>query len=405
MQDLYRYIDTQHDALVSLLEKWANINSGSENIAGLSLMLSEIKNAFTPLNAEMHQIPLAPRTKIDARGTPVQIPTGQALHLKKHPTASVQIFLGGHYDTVYSATSPFQKVNMFDPQTMVGPGVADMKGGLIVMLTALQALERSPLAGKIGWEVLINPDEEVGSTSSEHLFTAAAERNHLGLIFEPTFPDGSLVSSRKGSANFTVVAHGKAAHVGRHFYAGRSAIVALARFIYNADALNDKDRGITINFGQIEGGEAPNIVPDFALCRLNVRMELAEDLALVKEVLQQLIEECSKDADLNLILYDNAARAPKPFDHESELLFKTLQDIGANLGLNLQCQPSGGVCDGNILVAAGLPTIDTLGAVGGNIHTSEEYIFLASLTERAKLVTGLLYQLASGELKLKGKSS
>jgi glutamate carboxypeptidase len=393
-------IDQQRDKMVELVKTWSNINSGSDNISGLKRMLSALKSAFSPLLAKMKEVPIKERKIIDSNGHEHSLRQGVVLHLKKHAKAPLQILLAGHYDTVFSPSHSFQKAEQTKENILVGPGVADMKGGLAILLKCLENLEHSPLAGKIGWEVILNADEEVGSVGSEPLFREAAARNKIGLIFEPSFADGSLVHSRKGSANFVVVVRGKSAHAGRDFHAGRSAIAALAKFIHLAEALNDPKEGITLNFGQIEGGGAVNIVPDLAICRLNARVIDTNDLVKLKGHLRQLIDEGNKREGISLILHELSEREPKPFDQKNQNLFELLKNTAQEIGMSISWKPSGGVCDGNILSSSGLPTIDTLGAIGGEIHTSNEYIYIDSLTERCKLTTYFLMKIASGEIKL-----
>ena len=393
-------LNSQQEEMAALLESWANINSGSENLPGLARMLSALKEAFSSLKGNIQEIPLIPRKKIDSSGIQVESPLGNALSITKHPSAPIQVFLGGHMDTVYSASSPFQKVERLDADTMRGPGVADMKGGLLIILKALEALENSPYRGKIGWEVLINPDEEIGSPGSGHLFEESALRNDAGLIFEPALPDGFLVSARKGSANFTVVARGKSAHVGRDFHLGRNAIAALSKFIVKADALTKLEKGLTVCIGNVEGGGPVNIVPDLAICRFNVRMNQVHELISVKKKLKKLIEKENQTDGIKLVLHENIERPPKLFDEKNQALFESMRSCAALLGQNLQWKPTGGVCDGNILSAAGLPTIDTLGALGGNIHTTEEFIKLNSLKDRAALTALFLIKVAAGDIIL-----
>src|SRR3989304_2280040 len=136
-------------------------------------------------------------------GKGIRKPLGNALSIRKRSTAPLRIFLGAHMDTVYPADHPFQKAVRVDQNTLRGPGVADSKGGLVVMLKALEALERSPYAQSVGWEVLINPDEELGSPGSAPLLAQAAKNTHLGLVFEPPLPDGALVGARKRPATLT----------------------------------------------------------------------------------------------------------------------------------------------------------------------------------------------------------
>jgi glutamate carboxypeptidase len=392
-------ISKKQNFLNETLESWSLINSGSENIQGLENMLQKLMASFSVLEGKMEQITLKPRKKIDFRGMPIELPTGKALRIRKHQNAPMQIFLGGHMDTVFPSTSPFQKIEYMGNSTLQGPGVADMKGGLLIMLTALEALEQSPFAGKIGWEILINPDEEIGSSSSEPLFIEAAKRNTIGLIFEPSFSDGALVSTRKGSINFTIVARGEAAHAGRDFQKGRNALTAIARLAIEAEALTDLKKGITVNIGYMEGGGPVNIVPDLAICGFNLRTEKMDDLRCNIENLHKIVDNSNEKGEISLILHEEVVRPPKLLDEKNNQLFNALYNSAKNLGIDVQFRPSGGVCDGNILSAHGLPNIDTLGAIGGNIHTFKEYILLPSLVERASMTALFLMQLASKEIK------
>lgn len=389
------HLNSQGEEMTALLEKWANINSGSHNFEGLSQMLAALATSFSSLKCQIDTIPLPKRSKIDANGHVILEEGGIAFRAVKHPDAPFSVLLGGHMDTVYPKDSPFQKARRLNHNTLLGPGVADMKGGLVVLFKALETFEKSPFSGKLGWEVIINPDEELGSPGSETLWIESAKKHCCGLLFEPSFPDGSIVIGRKGSANFTVVAKGKSAHAGRDFHLGRNAISALAQFIVEAEKLNDAGRGITINIGHIEGGGPVNIVPELAICRFNLRMQTLEDLTLLKMKLQNITGDCAKEG-IFLTLHEQTMRQPKPFDAGHQKLFKEIEACALDLGISLPTTFSGGVCDGNILSQAGLPNIDTMGVVGGNIHTHEEYILLDSLVHRARLTAYFLMKLAAG---------
>jgi glutamate carboxypeptidase len=394
------WIHSQQDVMLSVLKHWTEINSSSDNLPGLNTMIAALKKEFAPLQGEMEEIPIPSRQIIDSQGNKADIPHGHVLHIRKHSTASIKVFLGGHMDTVYPSTHPFQKTAKINNDILNGPGVADMKGGLMVMLKALEGLERSPLAGTIGWEIVINSDEEVGSVGSHALLIECAKRNHLGLIFEPAYSDGALVSSRKGSANFAVVARGRAAHAGRDFHLGRNAITALARFVLEAETLNNQEKGMSLNIGSITGGGPVNIVPDLATCHLNVRATNREDLEKISLDLQKIVAFINQSEGIVLSLHLDHIRFPKPFDEKNKWLFEQIQECAKEIGWELQCRPSGGVCDGNVLSAEGLPTIDTLGVIGGNLHTPEEYMIISSLVERTKLASLLLLKLASGDIKV-----
>jgi glutamate carboxypeptidase len=394
-----QWIDGQESRMIDLLTRWVNVNSGTQNLPGLNEVLTLLEEEFSKLGGENERITLEPQQLEDSAGTAVQVPLGRALLIRKRPTAAFRVLLCCHMDTVYAADHPFQKAVRVADNILRGPGVTDAKGGLMVMLVALQAFERSPWAEKAGWEVLINPDEEIGSPGSAPLLIQAAKRNHLGLVFEPSFPDGNLVGARKGSGNFTVIARGKAAHAGRDPQLGRNAIDALARFIVGLASLNDAGGAITTNVGYIQGGGPVNVVPDLAECRFNVRVVAPDDQKSFEEGLKRLAEEINLIDGISLELHGRFTRPPKPLDAKALKLLEQVAACGRDLGLSLQWRPTGGACDGNNLAGAGLTTIDSLGVTGGDIHSSEEYILLDSLAERAKLTALLLMKLAAGEIE------
>lgn len=385
--------------MAGLVSAWADINSGTGNLAGLAALSAEVKTQLAVLKGDMDDVAVEPFRSIDAQGRVVQTPIAPAISICKHPNAPLRVFLGIHLDTVYAADDPFQRVERIEPNVLRGPGVADAKGGLAVMLIALEALERSPLAGRIGWEVLLNADEEIGSPGSAKLLADCARRNHLGMVFEPALPDGALVGARKGSGNYTAVIRGRSAHAGRDFHAGRNAIHAAAAMTLALHALNGAIAGVTVNVGKIDGGGPVNVVPDLAICRFNVRVPGAAEQAQVQKAIERVAAEIDLMDGISVELTGGVTSPPKPLDGRVTTLFQHVIACGEQLGLALATGTAGGVCDGNKLAAAGLPVVDSLGPRGGNLHSPREYLLLHSLTERAKLSALLLLKLAAGELR------
>jgi glutamate carboxypeptidase len=281
--------------------------------------------------------------------------------------------------------------------------VADAKGGLAIMLVAVEAIERSPWAKNVGWEVLINPDEEIGSPGSSPLFELAARRNHLGLLFEPAFGEADLVSERAGSATFTAVVRGRSAHAGRDPQAGRNAIHAMAGMIVSLSRLASDN--ITVNVGKVEGGGPVNVVPDLATCRFNVRVKTPEQQQTVTRDIERIVAESGNADGISVKLHGGFHRPPKPLDDATRRLLEETIACGKELGLTIGHQRSGGVSDGNQLAAAGLPNLDSLGPRGGRIHSAEEFVLLDSLTERAKLAALVMMKLACGEIPWTEKRS
>lgn len=376
---------------------WANLNSGSYNLDGLATVAHAIKSEFAALEPDtVEELDLAPVQAVSADGGLAEIPLGKALRFRKRAAAPLRVMLTGHMDTVFPRDHGFQKCEIRDDGTVNGPGTADMKGGIVVLLHALMALERSEWRNHIGWEVLINPDEEIGSIGSAPLLTEGAKRNHFGLTYEPSMPDGALAGARKGSGNFTAVMRGRAAHAGREPHLGRNAIAALSEFILEIFALNGQLPGITVNPGKLEGGGPVNVVPDLAICRFNVRVATPEEQVFVENELTKLEAQFSAKEGYSLRIHGGFTRPPKILSPANARLFDLITACGADLGMALHSKPTGGCCDGNNLAAAGLPNVDTLGVRGANIHSADEYMIIDSLAERAQLSALLLLRLASG---------
>jgi glutamate carboxypeptidase len=399
------WIDSQQSRMVSLVTRWANINSGTYHLAGLHHLSQAIQLEFACLHADsVEHLPLPPQKRIDSRGNFVEAPLGEALRFRKRVDAGRQVLLCIHMDTVYPQDSPFQQTVLLEPDKLRGPGVTDAKGGIVILLIALECLERfigasgTPARLSLGWEVLLNSDEEIGSPGSLRYLLESAKRNQLGLLFEPALPDGALVSERKGSGNFTVVVRGRSAHAGRNPQDGRSAIVAAAQIIL---ALHDLPRqlpGLTVNVGQIEGGGALNMVPDLAIARFNVRLPTSGvSSATVHEHLENLLSSFNRDG-ITAQLHGGITSPPKLVTPPVAQLMEQISGCGKDLGLTLNFRPTGGACDGNRLAAAGLACVDSLGPRGHQIHSPDEYLYLESLAERAKLTALFLMKLAAGEL-------
>lgn len=392
------HIDDQASIMDELLITWANINSFSYNTAGLDQMLSALENAFRPFNRDIQKIELECYQPVDSPEISEKIPLGRALRLRKNIAAKPQIFLGCHMDTVFPQNHPFQKCTRLDDNRVQGPGVTDAKGGLLVMLKALEAFERSPWADELGWEVLINPDEEIGSPGSKLLLEQAASANDIGLIFEPSLSDGNLVEFRRGSGNFVVMVKGRAAHAGREPHIGRNAINALAEFIVELNVLPPGALGLTLNIGYIEGGGPVNVVPDRAVCKFNVRVSNNEDQKLFEDHLESVKEKISRTEGISIESRGGFSRPPKPLDDKTRRLLDHLAAVGRELGLSLESRFSGGACDGNNLASWGLPTLDSLGATGDGIHSSNEYVLMHSIVQRAKLTALFLMKLGAGAI-------
>jgi len=387
-------------AIVARAIEWCAINSGSRNLAGLEAMAELLAAAMGALG-ELELIALPETQEVAADGTIQRVQTSDALRLRVRPDAPVQIALTGHYDTVYPAETRFREVVTRADGALHGPGIADMKGGISVMLAALGAFERHPRASGLGFTMLLSPDEETGSLASAPLLAELGASAHVGMTYEPALADGTLVSARKGSGNFHVRITGRAAHAGRDFASGRNAILAAARIAQALGALNGRREGVTVNVARIDGGAPLNMVPDIAVLRFNARLPVAEAEAWLMEGIEEALTE-GRGEGLTAELHGGITRAPKPFVPAQQALFEAVRATGALIGQSLAWAPSGGVCEGNNLFAAGLPGIDTLGVRGGDIHSEREFAWGESFVERAQLSALLLAKLADGSIDAPG---
>lgn len=397
MKELLQHLDSldgRGDEMLRLVQDLCNMNSGTFNLEGLDQVKQRLVTEFASLEGVTEVLDSNPMSIVDQRGVEVQQQLGQMIHISKWPDAAKRVLLCIHMDTVYPVDHEFQQCQALDNGHINGPGVADAKGGIVVMLAALKALEASPLAGKIGWEVLLNADEEIGSPGSIEFIKQIAGRCDVGLLYEPALPDGTLVSWRKGSGNFSFVVRGKAAHAGREFEKGRNSIVAVARLIDEIAKLNT-DPEVTYNAGRISGGGPLNVVPDLAIGRVNVRVKTVQQQAEVESKFEQLVDKFNQLDGISVEQFGGFSSPPKPLCDQTEKLQKRIEAAGEALGLPVAWRGTGGASDGNKFAAAGLPNVDTLGPLGGSIHSSNEYLIPASLVERAKLSALILLSYAS----------
>jgi glutamate carboxypeptidase len=407
----YNIIDDETNAVIAQISDnfthyqetlidWCEHNTGSRNYEGLRLFLSKLEKAFAPLGAQITRYKLDDEKIVLANGEIIDVDLGHSLLITQRPKAPIQIVLTGHYDTVFGIDSQFQKVTDKGDENIYGPGVADMKGGILAMLTGLLAFESHPKKSQIGYNILLSPDEEIGSLGSNTKIMELGRNADLGLTFEPALADGSMAGARKGSANYALIIHGIAAHVGRAHHEGRSAIKAAAQFVCAIEEINNNAQGIIINTGKIDGGGANNIVPDLAIVRFNVRADTPQQMDKAIEFIKKSIHSLCDD-NFHCHLEGGISRPPKPLNRAQSYLFNDIGKIAQDLKMNWQIKDTGGVCEGNNLFAAGCPNIDTLGVCGGLIHSPQEFAVKSSFGERAKFLAAILGAYSNGILDAK----
>ncbi|NVE93565.1 hydrolase [Altererythrobacter lutimaris] len=386
-----------NDAMLAQVQDWCAINTGTANLDGLAKQATVLADAFATLPGELELVDPAPVTAIAADGSEFEKPHGQHLVMRVRPQANRRILLTGHMDTVFPKDHSFQDQTWLEDDVLNGPGVADMKGGIAVILHALSAFEQSPGASAIGYDVMLNSDEETGSLASASLIEELAAGKLAALTYEPAaLPDGTLAHARGGSGNYSVIVTGQSAHAGRNPEDGRNALVAAADLAVRLKGMQSRD--ISINPAKIEGGAANNVVPDHAVLRFNIRPKAPEAAEMFETQLCEAIAAIEAEHDVSLHLHGGVTRPPKPVDAQAQRLFDLVKSCGAELGEDIRWQSTGGVCDGNNIAACGVPVVDTMGVRGGSIHSPQEFLIVPSLAERARLSALVIHRIAEGEM-------
>ncbi len=381
--------------MLGQVQAWSAVNTGTGNLAGLAEQAALLADAFAALPGAIALEAPGRVSAVTPAGAEAPVEYGKHLVLRVRPEVQRRFLLTGHMDTVFPASHPFQQQVWLDETTLNGPGVADMKGGIAVILAALKAFEGTAAAAQVGYDVMINSDEETGSLSSATLIARLAQGKATALTYEPSaLPDGTLTGARAGSGNWSLTVRGKSAHAGRNPDDGRNALVAAAALALGLKALH-RD-GLSVNPARIDGGSANNVVPDLAVLRFNIRPRELAMAELFAAELAALIARIEAEHEVSVHTHGGISRPPKPVDARAEKLFGIVEECSALLGQPITRIASGGVCDGNNIAACGVPVVDTMGVRGGAIHSPDEFLIVPSLEERAKLSALVLHRLATG---------
>lgn len=375
------------------------IPTGHNHRPGLDAYRAIVRGRLEALGASSELVPGEPRPAWISPGT---IDRAEAAAREVPPTlvcrrdgAGLRVHIAGHLDTVFPPGGPFCEMRVAgDGLTAVGPGVVDMKGGVLIALHALEAL--AEVGVETRWTFTLNSDEETGTYHSDRALREVASAHDVGIALEPALPDGSLAIERKGSGQFLIETVGRSAHAGREFEKGVSAVYALARELTAVEGMSDVGAGTTVNVGPVEGGVATNVVPDRARAWGNARFVGEAESAALGARLDGLAREAG-ERSAGVLVRRSFNRPAKPRTSSVEWLAMVAREEAESIGQRLPFSATGGVCDGNNMQAAGLPTIDTMGVRGGGLHTHDEWIELASLAERGQLLGCVLARLGSME--------
>lgn len=375
-QEIKAIVGSLKKDLLVLLDELVAINSYSHNAAGVNHVAEEVGGAL-PSPLELKGVTSSNTEKLWT--------------CRCGPAGEDPILLVGHLDTVFPPGTFDRGMISQDPY-LHGPGVADMKGGLAVIVGALWALDRLKALPKIPLALAFNGDEEIGSPNSGHILEELARSCRLGFVFECGGPDSSVVTSRRGLRRYSLKIKGKAGHAGNIQAAKQSAVVELARQILKLEALNDLEAGLSVNVGRVKGGTATNIIPAEAEAELEVRFLNQEQGDEVEDRMQKLANSSQKFG-LETNVVRGRARPPMELTPGTAQLFQKVIQVAARNQIILSEEARWGASDANLLAAVGLPTIDGLGPVGEMDHSEDERIVKDSLFQRVELLVHLLWDL------------
>jgi glutamate carboxypeptidase len=379
---LLDYCRQHQSEMLALLQRMVEIESPSDDKAALDRMGEFLGREFEQIGGKI---------TFDQ-----QKEAGNHLKAEFGGGTGKPVLLLGHFDTVWPMSTLAKMPFRIDSGRAYGPGVYDMKAGIVMMIFALRALQAEPGAetsrnGHRPVIVLLDTDEEVGSTTGRPLIEATARNCEAVLVLEPSQgPKGFLKTSRKGVGNVTLRVRGRASHAGVDFEKGRSAIVELARQLLEVVKFTDLDRGITINPGVIQGGTRSNVVAAEAWAEVDLRVARAADAAELEQRFRALKPF---DPDCSLEISGGINRPPMERTEGTVRLFHIAQELGRTIGMDVQESSTGGGSDGNFTSALGIPTLDGLGALGEGAHASNESIVIGELPRRTALLAGLLQSL------------
>lgn len=395
-EELLAWIDAHEATILAELSRHVNLNTGTDNIEGLNRYREIFKHDLQKLGFSTSEHSSAPIPVLSCEGSEVQI--ADHLLAVRHGEVGPKILLNGHLDTVFSADDEYQSLSIERDGVLKGPGVADMKGGLVIMLNALRALDQAGLLDGAQLSVLLNTDEEIGSLGSRALIEQQAKLHDIGLVFEGSYQN-KVTRARKGLGQARIKVIGRESHAGGAHSDGVSANLELAHKIVALEQLTDYSKKTTVNTGVMGGGEKRNTIAGCADAYIDMRFP-SEDLGQqLKQSLAEIAASKSvrneRHPDYPKVEFWASLHRPVKAQHPRvDQLIKQAMGLSAQIGEPITgTRYAGGGTDGSIAQAVGLPTIDSLGIDGVGAHSSREAASVKSLMARTKLVAVMLARL------------
>jgi glutamate carboxypeptidase len=380
---LQRIVEARLPRFLAELERLVNIDCGSYTPAGVNLVADFVADALGELGAEVERVTRDPSDGGRELGD---------LLIGRLDGRGPRLLLIGHMDTVFDEGTVAQRPYRSEGGRAYGPGVSDMKGGLLAGLHAIAAQHEAGERPAITF--VANPDEEIGSPFSSPFIRALAAEHDAALVLECARANGDIVSARKGIADLHLTFTGRAAHAGVEPEKGRSAILAAAHQTVALHDLNGRWPSVTVNVGVIEGGTRPNVVAERCRLKVDVRAASADEFEAATAEVERLAGAPAVDgvsAEVRRI----AGHAPMEKTDATARLVRLAQEIAGELGFELRDAATGGASDANTTAGLGVPTLDGLGPIGGDDHSADEWLDLESVVPRTALLAALISRIGS----------
>jgi glutamate carboxypeptidase len=378
MDKIISFLNSIQSDFLSDLAALVNLDCGTENKAGVDQAGAWIRDRCLVWGWEVQHLPLTDY--------------GDCWLARLRGRGEGRMMLIGHLDTVYPAGTAAIRPMRFEGQNIMGPGVCDMKGGLLVGMYALRALQTSGFDNFADLSFFFNSEEELGSPISRELYTPLAQKMDAVLVLEAARMNGDIVSARKGAGVYTVRVKGKAAHAGVEPEKGANAILELAHQAIAFQKLNGLAPGVTVNVGVISGGTAHNVVPDAAELEVDVRAIDLTGVAAIRHAVAHLNYQTTVPG-AQVQIQGGFSYFPMAKTQAIAFLVDLAQRTARELGFEIKDAATGGASDANQIAALGVPVLDGLGPVGGLDHGPDEYIEQASIVPRTALLVGLIQRI------------
>jgi len=385
---MHSYIASRCDQFVQDLETLVNVDSGSGDAPGIATVARFFQERFDRLGWPTRLL------EFDGGSAPcLEVVNRKGLQTDRR----FDFLFLGHMDTVFPQGTALQRPFSIRDGRAYGPGVCDMKGGLVTMLHAAEAVEQAGFADDLSICMAFNSDEEIGSRASRPWFESLAAKSRRVLVFEPCRSTGQRVLQRKGVADFEVLCHGRAAHAGVEPEKGANAVLELARQVLAVTGFARPEAGTTVSVTTIAGGTAGNVIPDFAQAGFDVRIAGLEEARRIEACFQNLSASGQADG-VRVEVRGEINRMPMVPSEATWRLWEQIARIGEGRGLEMKLISTGGGSDGNFTAAMGVPTVDAMGPRGGRAHSADEYLELDSVVPNTQMICEILKAAAENRL-------